>query len=432
MPPDSPGDSLVMRGVTFDVSVPRFLLGRTIGRVLDAPVFGRFSGIRLATVPVPQAPDDRWVELDVIAGGICGTDVGNLTFHASPVLEPFASFPAVLGHEILARVRTVGSTVTAVVPGQRVAVDPVLSCDARGFGPDDRCASCVAGLPATCHRMGEPGHVRISGAPLAPGATIGYHRDLPGGWGERLIAHESQLHPVDEALDDRTAVLIEPLAVAAHAVVRGIPAPGDAVLVIGSGPIAMATVWALGALGHDGAVVAQAKRPHERALMERLGASTTVDPASVRDAMLATGARAYEPMVGAEVFAGGGFPVVFDCVGSRQTLDQAMRYASPRGAITVVGCAGTVRRLDLTLVWARELVIRGVVGYGREHWQGGTLHTFTLVQRLLEATDAPVADMVTHSYPLNRYRTALSAARHRSESGAIKVVLTPPSRPLRR
>jgi threonine dehydrogenase-like Zn-dependent dehydrogenase len=418
-----------MCGVTFDVSVPRYLLGRTVGRVSDWSVFGPPSGLRLATVPVPRPPDDRWVELDVIAGGICGTDIGNLTYDASPVLEPFGSFPAVLGHEILARVRSVGPGVGAVAVGQRVAVDPIVSCLVRGFRPFEHCASCADGLPATCHHMGEPGRVRIGERPLAPGATVGYHRDLPGGWGERLVAHESQLYAVDDALDDRSAVLIEPLAVAVHAVVRIAPPRDAAVLVIGSGPIAMATVWALRALGHVGPVVAQAKRQHERHFMERLGAGSVIDPAAARTAMLATGARAYKPMVGPEVFAGGGFSVVFDCVGSQQTIAQALRCAAPRGSIAVVGCAGAMRRLDLTLVWARELAVRGFVGYGRERWQGETLHTFTLTQRLLRATDIPVADMVTHSYPLDRYRTALSAARHRSESGAIKVVLTPPVRP---
>jgi threonine dehydrogenase-like Zn-dependent dehydrogenase len=88
-----------------------------------------------------------------------------------------------------------------------------------------------------------------------------------------------------------------------------------------------------------------------------------------------------------------------------------------------------IRRLDCTLLWARELEIRGFVGYGTETWRGDRLHTFEITQRLLQTTDAPVADMVTHAYPLDQYRAALGAVRHRRRSGAIKVVLTPPSRP---
>lgn len=414
-----------MRAVTFDVSVPRYVIGRSLGRLTDAAVFGPPSGVRLSEIDLPPLPGPRWVDLEVMAGGICGTDIGTLTFGVSPILEPFGSFPAVLGHEILARVARVGPAVEGVVVGQRVAVDPLVSCQVRGYEDDDWCAACRAGRPAGCDRGGEVGRTRIGGRPLAPGLTLGYHRDLPGSWGERLLAHESQLVPVDERLPDAVAVLIEPLSVAVHAVLRT-PPPLDAqVLVIGSGPIALATVWALRALGHDGVLVAQAKRPRERALALALGASDVTAPRDADALLRRTGARAYRPMIGPEVYAGGGFTTVYDCVGSRASLDQALRYAATRGTIVLLGCAGKVRALDLTLVWARELDVRGVAGYGLEAWGGEALHTFTLTQRLLVATEAPVADMITHTYPLDRYRTALSAARRRRVSGAIKVVLTP-------
>jgi threonine dehydrogenase-like Zn-dependent dehydrogenase len=414
-----------MRAVTFDVSVPRYLIGRTLGRVADAAVFGVASGVRLSAIELPPLPGPRWVELEVIAGGICGTDIGNLTFRASPILEPFGSFPAVLGHEILARVARVGPAVHGVAVGQRVVVDPLVSCQVRGYHDDDWCPSCRAGRAAACARAGDDGPTRIGGRALAPGLTVGYHRDLPGGWGERLLAHDSQLVPVDDGLPDAVAALIEPLSVAVHAALRSPPPLNAEVLVIGGGPIALATIWALRALGHDGVLVAQARRPRARALALALGASDVTAPEDAPALLRRTGARAYRPMVGPAVYAGGGFAVVYDCVGSRASLDQALRYAAPRGTIVLLGCAAKVRALDLTLVWARELDVRGVVGYGREAWGGEALHTFALTQRLLMATKSPVADMITHTYPLDRYRTALSAARHRRVSGAIKVVLTP-------
>jgi threonine dehydrogenase-like Zn-dependent dehydrogenase len=295
----------------------------------------------------------------------------------------------------------------------------------RGFPDDELCAACAAGIPGACARGGEAGPLQIGGRALARGLSLGFHRDLPGGWGERLIAHESQVYPVDGALDDRTAVLMEPLSVAVHAVLRTLTDAAERVLVIGSGPIAFAAIWALRALGFDGDIVAQAKRSHECDLADRLGATQTVTPGdSARGAMLQTGAAAYRPPVGPEVYAGGGFPLVYDCVGNRQTLDQALRYAAPRGKLVLLGCAGA-RKLDLTMVWAREVAIQGVLGYGRERWDGETLHTYELTQRLLLATDARVADLVTHTYPLHQYRSALGAARHRRQSGAVKVLLTP-------
>jgi threonine dehydrogenase-like Zn-dependent dehydrogenase len=414
-----------MRAVTFKFSIPRYVLGRALGGFTESAVFGRMSGVRLADVPAPDLPGERWIGAEVIAGGICGTDLGTLTFNTSPLMEPFASFPCVLGHEVLARVTDVGPGVTRVQPGQRIVLDPIVSCTVRGFPDDELCAACAAGIPGACARGGEAGPQQVGGRALARGLSLGYHRDLPGGWGERLIAHESQVYSVDDALDDSTAILMEPLSVAVHAVVRTLTDAADRVLVIGSGPIAFAAIWALRALGFDGEIVAQAKRPRERDLAERLGATQTVTPGdSARGALLQTGAAAYRPPVGPEVYAGGGFPLIYDCVGNRHTLDQALRFVAPRGKLVLLGCAGA-RKLDLTMVWAREVSIRGVLGYGRERWDGETLHTYELTQRLLLASDASLADLVTHTYPLHQYRGALAAARHRGKSGAVKVLLTP-------
>jgi threonine dehydrogenase-like Zn-dependent dehydrogenase len=415
-----------MRAVTFTFSIPKYLLGKALGGLSDAVVFGAPSAVSLADLAQPELPDESWVSVEMIAGGICGTDIGNLVYAASPILEPFASFPAVMGHEILARVVDVGPAVTRVRPGQRVAVDPIVSCAVRGYGAADMCPACTGGNPGACARSAEKGRLTVGGRPMGAGISVGYHRDLPGGWGERLIAHESQIYPVSDAIDDRTAALIEPLAVATHAVLRNPPAAGERVLVIGSGSIALATVWALRALGHDGELVAQTKRPQEAELARRLGAGEAVAPGGpARDALLATGARAYKPPVGPEVFAGGGYPLVFDCVASRASLDQALRFAAGRGRIVMLGCAAVLRRLDLTLVWARELSVLGSLGYGTERWEGESLHTFEVVQRLLSATGAPVADLVTHTYPLSQYRDALAAARHHRTSGAVKVLLQP-------
>ncbi len=415
-----------MKAVTFTFSIPRYLLGSALGGVSDAVVFGGPSAISLSRLPDPEPPGDRWVSLEVIAGGICGTDIGNLVYSASPILEPFASFPAVMGHEILARVVDVGSAVSGVSPGQRVAVDPIVSCAVREYPESEWCPPCAGGFPAACARSGESGAVHVGGRQLARGITIGYHSDLPGGWGERLIAHESQIHAVPESLDDKTASLTEPLAVATHAVLRSRVEPKERVLVLGSGSIALSTIWALRALGHEGDLVAQVKRPNEVEFARHLGASAVVTPGvAAREALLGTGARAYKPPVGPEVYAGGGFSLIFDCVGNRSSLDQSLRFASPRGRVVMLGCAAVVRRLDLTLVWAHELAVQGSLGYGRERWDGESLHTFEVVFRLLAGSGARIADLVTHTYPLTQYRTALSTARHHRKSGAIKVLLTP-------
>lgn len=414
-----------MKAVTFDVSIPRYLLAKSLGRVTSAVTFGSLSGVSLQEVSEPVLPGPDWVGLEVILGGICGSDIGNITFSSSPVMEPFGSFPAVLGHEVLARVAEVGPAVTSVSVGQRVVIEPMLSCRVRGY-QDFECPSCAAGLHGTCGQGGEEGPLEVGGVPLSPGLTIGYHRDLPGGWGERMIAHETQLFPVPEELDDRTAVLIEPLAIGVHAVLNAPPVRGEPVLVIGSGPIAMATVWALRAAGFGGDLIVQAKRDKETELAMSLGASQVVRPGlEARQKLVDTGSMAYQPLAGPEVYSGGGFPLIFDCVGSRESLDQAIRFASPRGRIIVLGCSAQIRKLDLTFLWSRELVIRGFLGYGREAWDGKELHTFEITRELLLRRPLPIDRMVTHIFPLDQYREALKAAANRRQSGAMKVVLEP-------
>ena len=415
-----------MKGVTFNVSVPHFLLAKSAGRVTESALYGLLSGVRMRDLPDPVLPGADWVEIEVIAGGICGSDISNLTYSASPAMEPFGSFPAVLGHEILGRVKSVGAHVSRVSPGQRVTMDPMISCTTRGFAPRDLCASCHEGLHCTCERAGEEGVTLIGDAPLSRGLTIGYHKDLPGGWGQTVLAHRTQVFPVDDALTDNAAVLLEPLSIAMHAVLRTPPRDQEPVLVIGSGTIALATIWALRATGFHGPILAQAKRDYEQRLAIALGATDVTAPGpEARQALIETGASAYMPVVGPEVYSGGGFPLIYDCVGNRSSVTQSLGFASPRGRIVVIGCVAEFKKLDLTFVWARELRIRGAVGYGQEDWRGERRHTFEIAHDLLIETGAPVHEMVTHVYPLAQYRDGLRAAANHRKSGAVKVVLQP-------
>lgn len=415
-----------MRAISFDLTVPRYIVGKTLGAISSSATFGALSSLRLREMPEPVAPGPKWVRLEVLASGICGTDLSTLAFSGSPFMEPFTSFPAVLGHEILAKVLEVGQGVTRVEVGERVAIQPILSCSTRGIEDGAQCPSCRRGLPATCTQAGEVGPLDVDGRPLARGITIGYHRDLPGGWGEFMVAHEDQLFGVPGELDDSTAVLMEPLSIALHAVLNSPLSPHDPVLVIGSGPIAMGTVWALRALGFTGTLVVQSKRFKEGHLALAFGATEVVKPGlGAREALVDTGAKAYQPLVGPEVYAGGGFPLIYDCVGSRESLGQALRFASPRGKVVLLGCAARLRRVDLTFLWARELEVVGYVGYGKENWEGAERHTFEIARQLLLETDAPVGRMVTHVFPLGQYKDALKAASNRRLSGAMKVVLTP-------
>jgi threonine dehydrogenase-like Zn-dependent dehydrogenase len=400
-----------MKAVRFDVTIPGFLVAKSVGKIHKNAMLGALGTVSLASMEAPELPGSEWVELEVLGCGICGSDVHTVNYSLSPALEPFSSFPAVLGHEILARVSGVGADVDRVRVGQRVSVEPTISCTVRGHS--EPCGACRDGSTATCDRSADPGETTIDNRRMGAGTFVGYNRDLPGGFGERMIAHQSQLYPVPDELDDDTAVLTEPFAIALHGV-------------LGSGTIALATVWALRAIGYGGVLISQTKRPHEARAARLLGATESVAPGTeAREAMIRTGAQSHRPIIGGEVFAGGGFPLIFDCVGSRATLSQAIGFASERGRIVVIGCAAQIPKLDLSFLWARELVVQGSVGYATERWQDRSLHTFELTHELMRSNHAPLSELVTHKVPLVDYRRGLSAAADHRRSGAIKVVLTP-------
>ncbi len=429
-----------MRAIRYRLSIPGYLAARAAGRWLPRLLAsGWIPGLAYVTLDPMALPGPEWVRLRPLLAGICGSDLALLTGRSSAALSPFTSFPAVLGHEVVARVMETGAAVPDLAPGQRVVVDPVISCYVRGLEP---CPLCRGGRPALC--------LRAADGPLAPGMLVGYCRDLPGGWSEEMVVHRSQLHPVPAGLPDPVAVLVEPLSVGLHAVLKLPPEPQRRVLILGAGTVGLCVLAGLRLLGLSCHVTVVARHAFQAQVARRLGADLVVGegrqcpPAAGRSdaivegrrepvaglepvtgwgswagrgaggaAVQVAGARPYRPLRGRPVYAGG-FDWVYDCVGSASSLDDALRVAGPLGRVVVVGCAGEVPHLDWTFVWARELQVVGSYAYGREPSLDGAPHTFEVALRLLmERPSYPLAALVTHRFPLSRWREALWAALHR-------------------
>ncbi len=384
---------------------------RLLGGRLPRVAGGWMPWLTYGPMRLPAPTTTGWVRLRPALSGVCGTDISLLTGRASAILSPFASFPAVLGHEILATI------VDGPRAGERVVVDPLISCRMRGL-PD--CQWCAAGQPSLCLNAAE-------GA-LAPGPMIGFCADLPGGWSDAMLAHESQLHAVPPELTDEEAVLVEPMGVAMHAVLQRIPQARERVLVIGGGTLGLCTVAALHLTDPEIDVTIVARHPAQARLADALGAARVLRSDGdrvVREAATVVGARAYRSLYGKPVITGG-FAHVFDAVGSRTTLQAAITLAAGRGRVTVLGGPGKLAGVDWTLVWTRELHLAGTYVYGREADLPGTPHTFDhVISRLVATRDLPLGELVTHRFGLREWRAAMATALNRGRSGALKIVFQP-------
>jgi L-iditol 2-dehydrogenase len=407
-----------VKGLVFDVSVPRYLLAKSVGKAFPKVNYGAVSGLKLRDVERPRLPEGNgWVRLRSVMAGFCGSDLASIFFKMSPLLEPFGSFPAVLGHEVLAEVAELGPGVTGLELGQKVAVDPIIPCRLRGF--DTPCKACAQGMEGCCDRFAE--------GCRSPGMMIGYHRDFPGGFAEELIAHQSQLYPLPHDLPDKAGVLIEPLSVSLLAVLKNTPKDDDQVLIIGGGPVAFAALWAIRALGSKAKVTLLTVEGYQVELARKLGADEVMravreDKAEAEEIARRTGGKVYTPIVGPPVLAGG-FDVVFDCVGSQLSITDGLRYLRSLGKLVLIGAASTIDKLDWTMIWNRELTVLGSYVYGRESFRGKQQHTFAVTRELLARREGPdVTPLVTHAFPIEDYATAIEANILRGKYQSVKTV----------
>ncbi|HUU81959.1 MAG TPA: alcohol dehydrogenase catalytic domain-containing protein [Phycisphaerae bacterium] len=408
-----------MQALTFDIRPWRWVACRVLGIVARGVYFSALSGLRLRNLPEPELPGPQWVRLRTLLGGICGTDLGLILqrSHPASLLRSFTSFPVVLGHENVAVIDRVGAAVTGYAVGDRVCVEPSLSCAVRGITP--LCGQCQAGLFSLCDGF-------LDGD-LPPGTMIGLNAFTGGSWAPYFIAHVSQLHRVPDAVDDAAAVLVDPLACSLHGVLRCSPSDDQRVLVQGGGIIGIGVVAALRALDCHALVTALVRRPHQAQMMRSFGASDVIlSPANESSAERYD--RVAAAVAGRRVPAGfgnqaliGGFDVVYDCVGTGAGLTDAMKFARSRGTVVALGTCG-ISIVDTTPLWFNEVTVLG--GYGRQIENAAgepARHTYRLVLDLMGAGKLPTDGLLTHTFALPDYRAALRTAASRGRVPAVKV-----------
>jgi (R,R)-butanediol dehydrogenase/meso-butanediol dehydrogenase/diacetyl reductase len=278
--------------------------------------------------------------------GVCGSDL-KMWSGTHAFLQP----PLLLGHEIYARVEAVGEGTERFALGTDVVVFPAVGCG--------HCFHCAGEHPQLCADM------------------LFHGGQLPGGLAEHLIVAEANLLLVPPGIPEPQRVLIEPLAVGVHAVSRGAAETGECAVVLGAGAIGLFTALVARSRGLDVLVFEPSAPRRQRA--EALGLrAVDADGTPVREIV-------------AELVRPEGADVVFECVGTRETISAALSASRKGGRAVVVGNAPSVVELDGLELQRGDRSLVGVLMYERSDFitamdllEGGLLAALperSLVQR---------------------------------------------------
>jgi threonine dehydrogenase-like Zn-dependent dehydrogenase len=381
----------------------------TIGGRVDQRAFvSRLAPVRIEDIDELPLPGPDWVRVETTFSGLCGSDVKQILLNGARdnPLTALVSFPHVLGHEVVGR---------RLDTGERVVLNPWLSCGPRGIDPP--CEACRVGRYPWCRNF-RSGDLPVSIHLGNCAAAVGAHA-------ERFGAHVTQLFAIPGHVSDEAAVLADPVSVSLRSILLAPPLDGQPVLVYGSGTLAFAAIALLRYL-YPAAQVWAATRPGPRAeLATKLGAHAVLS--SVPDDLVAqiagrTGANPLRPWSGRDWLQDGP-AVVYDTIGSIETVETSLRLLATGGTLVVSGVEPP-KRFEWTPLYFKELKVIGSNGFGIEEVGGVAKHAmqhyFDFVSDGLDLT--PV---ITHRFPLERWDEAVLAVKNSRRTGAVKVLLEP-------
>jgi len=406
-----------MRALVCDASLPKLVVSSMLGRLDKRLFFGPFSNTTLQEIPDPELPAGDWVVLRTQLCGICGSDYKQVFLNGSRdnPMTALISFPQVLGHEVVGVVERVGPAVRTRRVGERVVLNPWLSCGPRGIAPP--CPECQQGQYSICRNFAR--------GVIPRGIHTGNSSKATGGFAPFVPAHESMCIPVPDEVHDEEAVLADPFSVSLHGILKHPPRPGQTALVYGCGTLGLLAVAILRRLYPEVRILAIARFPHQRTLAERLGAEIVLPhepvPALVDQVAQATGAQLLHPWFGMPWLYGGGADVIYDTVGLPETVEAGLRLAAPRGAIVITGVE-MPQRFEWTPLYFKEIAVIGSNAFGVEEFEGVRRHSMEIYLDLVRERRIDVTPILTHRFRLDQYVDAFLACGDQRTSRAVKVL----------
>ncbi len=315
------------------------------------------------------------VDIAIEAGGICGSDLHYYNhggFGTVRVREPM-----ILGHEVAGRVVSLGSGVSHLAVGDRVAVSPSRPCNS--------CDYCLKGQQNHCLNMRFYG----SAMPMP---------HIQGAFRQRLVAEAWQCHKVNEGISINEAAFAEPFAVTLHAVSRAGSLQGKRVLVTGCGPIGVLSIIAARLHGAR-EVVATDVMDAVLAKARLIGADRTINVASEPDAL-----NAYTPNKGY-------FDVHFEASGNERAVRSGLEVLKPRGILVQLGLGGDISLPQNTIV-AKEIEMKGKFRFHGEFGQAVDL---------INQKRVDFSPLLSEIYPVADAVKAFEVAGDRSRSMKVQL-----------
>lgn len=374
--------------------------------------------MRLVDMDEPTFLLPDWVITKPRLTGICGSDSkqvfmdwGNVGGQDNP-MKAFYSLPQVLGHEVVSDVVAVGPEAEGIEVGDRVVLNPWLSCGPRGIDPV--CPPCEIGDYSLCWNFAE--------GPLQPGIHIGTSASGNGGYAELMPAHDSQLFKVPDNVPDELAVFADPFTVSLHAITRHPPKPGGKVMVYGAGALGTCATAILRALYPDVEVLVVARFEAQAELARKLGATVIghTPARQVIEEAAAWSGGVLKDSDGLPMAFPGFIDVVYDTIGKQETFEVGARVCAARGTLVKAGVHGPTFWED-TPLYFKELSFVGSNAFGFEEVNGVRKHGIEHYLDLASSGQVDLTGMLTHQFPLDEWRGAFGALATQDESGAIKV-----------
>lgn len=407
-----------MYSAYLDLSPTRVRGARALGRVSRRVYFGPLAPLRVRRLPTPKLPGGRWVRVRNIVSGIALDEVERTLVTWDPKVAPQAAprpSRIYLGRQVVGEVVEAGPETQLLRVGDRVVYQSGQCCATREIEPP--CRLCAMGSYALCENRYQPGPEQIG-----------------GGWSDEMVVHERQLFLTPDGLLAEQAALLEPAAEALRGALRYHPEPDDLALVLGAETPGLLLTQALRALAPSLSVTVAPQHSYQVEVATRMGATRILYPEDGDDAVarMTTG-KLYRSRAGAQLMMGG-FDVVYETLGTEESLRQALLWAREGGTVVLAGHPQRWMRLDPTLIWSREVSLLGVVAHGAENWPGGVefapaivsggrVSTFTLAAQMMRDNLLTPERLVTHRFPLREARIAVAAMRDRVEHKAVQALL---------